>query len=102
MVAETDLATIPLQGSVMNATEGQPATAAHGSQATYFDDNAALYADPKIRLHYPPELYERVYAFAGPEAGTALDVACGTGQCARQLALRYKQARHPRPICPET
>ena len=60
--------------------------AAHGSQATYYDDSAALYADPRIRLHYPQKLYERVYAFAGPAAEAALDVACGTGQCAVQLA----------------
>ena len=79
----------------MDATQGKAESAAHGSQAIYYDDSAALYADPKIRLHYPPELYERVYAFAGPAAETALDVACGTGQCAAQLAKRYKQARHP-------
>ena len=75
-------------------TCGWSEMAAHGSEATYYDDSAALYADPKIRLHYPPELYERVYAFTGPAAETALDVACGTGQCAAQLAKRYKQARH--------
>lgn len=84
----------------MSATDGQSVTAAHGSQASYYDDSAALYADPKIRLHYPPQLYERVYAFAGPEVGVALDVACGTGQCARQLALRYKQAWHPQTCMP--
>ena len=78
----------------MSATQRHTATAAHGSQATYYDDSAALYADPKIRLHYPPELYERVYAFAGPAVEAALDVACGTGQCAYQLAKRYKKARH--------
>ena len=78
----------------MSATQGHTAAAAHGSQATYYDDSAALYADPKIRLHYPPELYERVYAFAGPSVEAALDVACGTGQCAYQLAKRYKQARN--------
>ena len=76
----------------MSATQGHTETAAHGSQATYYDDSAALYADPKIRLHYPSELYERVYAFAAPSTETALDVACGTGQCAAQLAKRYKQA----------
>ena len=76
----------------MDATQAKAESGAHGSQATYYDDSAALYANPKIRLHYPPELYERVYAFTGPAAGTALDVACGTGQCAAQLAKRYKQA----------
>ena len=65
---------------------------AHGSDAKYYDDAAALYADPKIRLHYPPELFERVYAFAGLATDAAVDIACGTGQCARQLASRYKQA----------
>lgn len=81
-----------VQFSVMHAkaTETDPAPA-FGAQAHYYDDAAAMYADPKIRLHYPSELFERVYAFAGGPYEAALDVATGTGQCARQLASKYKQ-----------
>ena len=84
----------------MSAIHGKtdPVTA-HGSDAAYYDDAAALYADPKIRLHYPPELFERIYAFAGPATDAAVDVACGTGQCARQLASRYKQASRFYHLC---
>ena len=64
---------------------------AFGTQSSYYNDAAALYADPKIRLHYPPELFERVYAFAGGPVSAALDVGTGTGQCAQQLALKYRQ-----------
>ena len=64
---------------------------AFGTQSSYYKDAAALYADPKIRLHYPAELFERVYAFAGGPFSAALDVGTGTGQCAQQLASRYEQ-----------
>jgi len=79
----------------MSAIHGitDPVTA-HGSDAAYYNDAAALYADPKIRLHYPPELFEQVYSFAGLATDAAVDIACGTGQCTRQLASRYKQASH--------
>ena len=80
-------------------TDGTPGPTkpapSHGAQAQYYNDAAALYADPKIRLHYPPELFQRVYAFAGPVTAAALDVATGTGQCARQLASRYQQVGVP-------
>ncbi len=77
----------------MNGTPGPPTSLPlHGVQAQYYNDAAALYADPKIRPHYPSALFQRVYAFAGPVTDAALDVATGTGQCARQLASRYKQA----------
>jgi len=71
--------------------------AAFGMQASYYDGNAGLYADPAVRPLYPPELYDRIYAFAGPACDAALDVATGSGQCARQLAQRYRQARPGRP-----
>ncbi|CAK0786550.1 hypothetical protein CVIRNUC_009763 [Coccomyxa viridis] len=64
---------------------------AFGTQSSYYNDAAALYADPKIRLHYPAELFERVYVFAGGPFSAALDVGTGTGQCAQQLALKYEQ-----------
>ena len=75
----------------MNGTSCPTNPPAHGVQALYYNNAAALYADPKIRLHYPPELFQRVYAFAGPVTDAALDVATGTGQCARQLASTYQQ-----------
>ena len=75
----------------MDGTSSPTNPPAHGAQAQYYNDAAALYADPQIRLHYPPELFQRVYAFAGPVTDAALDVATGTGQCARQLASRYQQ-----------
>ena len=63
-----------------------------GTQAHHYNDAAKLYADPKIRPHYPITLFERVYDYAGGPFDAALDVATGTGQCARQLASKYQQA----------
>ncbi len=63
----------------------------HGSQAEYYNNHAALYADPKIRPTYPPEIFNEVFQFAGSHTDVALDVATGSGQCARELATRYQQ-----------
>ncbi len=62
-----------------------------GSQADYYSSHAALYSDPEIRPRYPPELFEAIFSFSGSSTDTALDVATGSGQSARQLATRYKQ-----------
>ena len=65
--------------------------ATFGSQADYYSGHAALYSDSQIRPRYPPELFETIFSFAGTGADSALDVATGTGQSARQLATRYQQ-----------
>lgn len=65
--------------------------ATFGSQADYYNGHAALYSDSQIRPRYPPELFEMIFSFAGTGADSALDVATGTGQSARQLATRYQQ-----------
>jgi trans-aconitate methyltransferase len=64
---------------------------AHGSKADYFSKQAAQYADPRVRPQYPPALYELVFKFAGPSTDAAVDIACGTGQCAQRLADRYQK-----------
>ena len=83
---------VPCMGDAADKADPAPGPApAFGTQSSYYNDAAALYADPKIRLHYPAELFERVYAFAGGPFSAALDVGTGTGQCAQQLALKYQQ-----------
>ena len=89
-------------GEVADRSDPAPGPApepAYGTQSSYYNDAAALYADPKIRLHYPAELFERVYAFAGGPFSAALDVGTGTGQCAQQLALKYQQVGPVTPSC---
>ncbi|PRW21122.1 SAM-dependent methyltransferase [Chlorella sorokiniana] len=56
--------------------------------AELFSQQAKLYA--AYRPDYPEELYAAVLQFAAlPHLGTALDVACGTGQVAAALSARF-------------
>lgn len=56
-----------------------------------FAEGAKLYANPSIRPCYPTELFDKIYKFCGPNRGMALDVATGSGQCARELAKVFDQ-----------
>lgn len=63
----------------------------YGKDSDLYSKAAKLYADPSIRPVYPPELYQRIFSFIGSERGVALDVATGSGQCARELAKEFQQ-----------
>lgn len=67
-----------------------------------FNDQAQAYA--AFRPTYPTLLYEKIQSYAGPQAehNLAIDIACGSGQAAVELAKRYHKVGPSRFACVPT